>query len=556
MAAPSFSGFTLVADPGTPVTSGSFIDGTAANVVVGGSDLFFNVSYSGRRSSGLVANSIYRAAFTFSTVDLTNQLLCFSIGVSAFTGIDRYAIASDAITLSGVSVALRDTSSRVRRWNLWGRNTVLPGVDLYTVFAVVLPVAIDTSSTTYESTSSNWDASAINRIEFYCKFRESVASGTTEVLVSYGNFYRAPRSTGLTISGGEIGDPANLAAIISYSLTEFPLETFKFFTLSRNKASFNVSIKIAADYFNSVGETFDWWGVGVFSGDYDIRNHLTESFTLEISPPANGTVIFNGSTITSKDKLLFESNPGTNSTIQFINSFVSRISSATFDGFYTFTSGTLEDFDEVTIDGASINRTTFTGFDSDPSIYVDSLGTNKRMTFSDMAGVIQVNLTEGDYSDWELVLDDDQIVSMNGNGGDYDFTGIRGGSVGNPIVFDEIDGEDYVITVAAAGIVAEAADPTTGGGSVTIVQPVATVTLTGLIPFSEVRVYDSSSQEIAGEEIVQGTTFEFSGTAGQDYDIEIMKLDYKYIFIENFTFPSADATLPIQQQPDREYLNP
>jgi hypothetical protein len=94
------------------------------------------------------------------------------------------------------------------------------------------------------------------------------------------------------------------------------------------------------------------------------------------------------------------------------------------------------------------------------------------------------------------------------------------------------------------------------GTGVTIAAPTPTVTITGLIAGSEVRIYEANTAtEIAGIES-SSTTFAFEGGAGDFYDIEILSLGYKNIFIEDYEFPTADGTLPVSQSVERDYLNP
>lgn len=99
---------------------------------------------------------------------------------------------------------------------------------------------------------------------------------------------------------------------------------------------------------------------------------------------------------------------------------------------------------------------------------------------------------------------------------------------------------------------------TTIEGSVKI-ETLISVTLTGLIasPATEVRVYDTgTTTEIDGQENVVSGSFTFTADATQFVDIVIHNVEYEYIKIENYDVPSTDASIPIQQQFDRNYNNP
>ena len=88
------------------------------------------------------------------------------------------------------------------------------------------------------------------------------------------------------------------------------------------------------------------------------------------------------------------------------------------------------------------------------------------------------------------------------------------------------------------------------------------VTITGLVDNTEVRVYDAGdNSEIAGtEDATDGTTgnrsFTFSDAAANVVNIVIHNTNYVYIRITNFTIPGTDTSIPVQQRFDRNYSNP
>lgn len=101
---------------------------------------------------------------------------------------------------------------------------------------------------------------------------------------------------------------------------------------------------------------------------------------------------------------------------------------------------------------------------------------------------------------------------------------------------------------------------TTGTPEVISVQ--ASVTITGIIPDSEVRVYlgtpddPFSAVELAGQESVITGTFQFNhSNSGSDVYIVIHKENYENLLLE-LTLPAGDTNIPIFQRFDRTYLNP
>jgi hypothetical protein len=98
------------------------------------------------------------------------------------------------------------------------------------------------------------------------------------------------------------------------------------------------------------------------------------------------------------------------------------------------------------------------------------------------------------------------------------------------------------------------------GAAVTVVASV-TVTITGLQTGSEVRVWTrdgsgDNDQAVDGIESTTGSTWSFSGQAGQLVNITVYHLNYLPIYIEPYTIPSNNSEVPVQQSTDRIYLNP
>jgi len=94
-----------------------------------------------------------------------------------------------------------------------------------------------------------------------------------------------------------------------------------------------------------------------------------------------------------------------------------------------------------------------------------------------------------------------------------------------------------------------------GGGSIVIVNP-ATIALTGLKDDTEVRMFAAGTgTELAGQEIVNGGSFSAS-IQEPSIDIVVMALGYQNLRLTGVDTTGGDLTIPIQQQLDRQYLNP
>lgn len=103
-----------------------------------------------------------------------------------------------------------------------------------------------------------------------------------------------------------------------------------------------------------------------------------------------------------------------------------------------------------------------------------------------------------------------------------------------------------------------------GQGASTLIEANIQITLTGMKDFTEVRVYaDGTTNEIAGiENVVSASVgandndFTFQSQAGNIVDIVIISKTFENQRIDNFTIPSTDSEIPIQQSFDRNYINP
>lgn len=99
-------------------------------------------------------------------------------------------------------------------------------------------------------------------------------------------------------------------------------------------------------------------------------------------------------------------------------------------------------------------------------------------------------------------------------------------------------------------------------GATVVIQQNVSVTFTGLKDNTEVRVYnDSTGVELAGvENATDGTadnrSFTASISAGTTVRYIIHNVQYEYIQVNGFTWPSANQSLAIQQRFDRNFSNP
>ena len=136
-------------------------------------------------------------------------------------------------------------------------------------------------------------------------------------------------------------------------------------------------------------------------------------------------------------------------------------------------------------------------------------------------------------------------------------------SVGNEVLINNVTGGANTVTINASDITGTISFRENGGAD-TVINNNVTLTFTGLKDNTEIRVYDQSGNELDGiENATAGSpddrSFAASVAGSTVVDIMIMNLEWTYPprnRIEDFTWPSATATLPIQQVIDRTYENP
>lgn len=95
---------------------------------------------------------------------------------------------------------------------------------------------------------------------------------------------------------------------------------------------------------------------------------------------------------------------------------------------------------------------------------------------------------------------------------------------------------------------------TPNGGTINFITP-STITVSPLIPGTEVRIYESGTEtELGG---VENSTTSFSLLVQTpNVDVVIHNEEYVYVRVDNLDMTSGDLALPVSQQFDRGYNNP
>ena len=275
---------------------------------------------------------------------------------------------------------------------------------------------------------------------------------------------------------------------------------------------------------------------------------------------------------------------GANQTLNLYGCSLSEMKSAALASTSSLRGCVFDNFGNITTNGATIDGCTFQNMRTAPPIgatyglVVTVAGPMTNCKFVNCAPAVFWNVA----ADPNTRLDDSSFISGGtghglkfGSNTPGDPTEISlnnvifsgyGGTPGSNLVEESgstdaaiwnNSGKHLIINILGTGTTPSVRN-SGAGSTTTIVAGQKTLTLTGLIVNSEVRIYAHGTiNELGGVEN-SGTSFQYSYTyAAETYvDIVVHKEDRIYYRIENYLLANTDASLPITQQFDRQYENP
>lgn len=348
---------------------------------------------------------------------------------------------------------------------------------------------------------------------------------------NYGNIFKL-NSTGLVVSGGELGDPVSIDAI--------RLLAQGFYNTSGRAIQYPITVvgglAFASDF--SLDMNCDYWddsGISLLlAGD-----RTANSYRLNVSP-AGGEV--SGLTVLGPADIIIDSAAS--------NLAVYAENVLTGGDFLLESGADIADINVLKktprITGGLAKNIVFSGCDP---LLIEGIDGGSSVAIRDAVGILaDISLSAGDYSTLGLDLESG-IVELSGGGGSYDFSGLT--STGT-VELDATDGGSYTISVAA-GVTAIAKDPQTNG-SVTIVAPEITLTISGVPSGGILTIWDDEDADPQDLGTALQTTnpalgggIDYIGTPGNALVIQFVpntgaSADYKELNFP-FTFPSVSQTL-------------
>jgi len=222
---------------------------------------------------------------------------------------------------------------------------------------------------------------------------------------------------------------------------------------------------------------------------------------------------------------------------------VDRPDAITLDTAVTWTDSIITNAEQITAAGADFLRNTVSGYEgtADTSVLIWDVATDPNTHLDDCEYTMGTALTHA----IEFGLNSPLTMTLSGNV----FTGYGADASTSAALHFKRTSGTITLNITDGAIPTYKSD----GATVNIVASV-TVTLTGLIAGTEVRVYDTGDDsEIDGVES-SGTSFAFSDTAANDVYIRIFHVDYEPADLEGFIIPATATSIPIQQRFDRNKI--
>ena len=327
---------------------------------------------------------------------------------------------------------------------------------------------------------------------------------------------------GMTITGGTSGDPIRLADIYA----------------ADNSAGYGAVQRLNGVYFASTNLVIGGTTTTYFDDENQIlvfEDQPVHSDLYKLEPQGSGTTTFNlrnsviksASTNTRFDLLLNNANLN---ALEFTGNSVVNADAVRFKSGQSVTGCVFQSCNQIQTVGASFEDNTVRGStDTNGALLWPDGSSVKDCAFVGNSRAIEINTT-----------------------GDKDFVGITFES--NTFDINNTSGSTRIINVSGGGT----ASGVTYTGSAISVQSAATLTLTGVQDGSEVRIYEAGTiNEVYGiESKSSGVDPAYSYTTPQPVDIVVHSIAYQYWRLNNYSLPAGDASLPVAQVPDRNYLNP
>ena len=427
----------------------------------------------------------------------------------------------------------------------------------YSAFKLDVSVIVATpgSFATYAGSEASLNQAAATQIG-YGSLHLAKAVGSVDNVFMDCFRYISNGSYALTINGGTSGTPETMADVAGddisngWGMVANPLASqYIFFA----PTEWGESAAAADHYFTASNEQWFWMGDNagghaVGSGNFSFR--VTGNATDTGSFVIDGVVIVN--TGTPSDFDCSNSDIDTleidGCTMVGLASFASPVSGGTS----RFCTNTIfSGCGPITAGGAVMTGCSISGYEgaTDSSAMIWNIATSPSAILGDCTftkGTAATHAIEfGTSAPTTFTISDVTFSGYNASDGQNDST-----------LYFADRGSDTTWNVTIDGGTTPSYKKERAGDTVNIITGSVTVTLTGLVAGSEVRVYDSGDDSVIDGTESSGTSFAFSDTAANTVYIRIFHPQYLPADITGFVIPASNTSIPVQQIFDRNYNNP
>jgi hypothetical protein len=408
-------------------------------------------------TSAVPAGNAYGGRRTYSSsVNLTDRLV---LGAMYASSAQTVTAMGTATSNDGILLALF-SSGGARRWKIGGGAAGSSPIQW--------PFMVDPSKTdTLHSSQGTFDITAVIAHEFHVYSATSTGSinpGSRVGSTADRTIYSTPKfaASATTRLGGEVGNVASFEPIPTLFFGNESISYAGSTPHPPGSCQINYPVRIRADLFQT--QYFYFTKIPKTS-TVNLRQIDDAVDSLFFDVPVSGSHAIDNSLYYGAGHCLFDTAVGAGGTL--------NITKTTISSWHTV------NLNDCLVSGSLVTGSTIINLDNcdfasstidSPGATLNIVSLGARTTGAILSALtVNFDIAAGDYSAIELDLANDTAWDMSGGGGAYNLSGLTGGSIGNPVIFDAIDGEDYIITVGS-GLVAEVADPVTSG-TVNIIAP-------------------------------------------------------------------------------------
>lgn len=401
-----------------------------------------------------------------------------------------------------------------------------------------------TNSSLASTTVGAFDAATIHTIELQVN-----PSSNTVTVITWHDRYGS--SNGMTLTAGDSPSPGTFNSFYRYA----DVDTFKGFIVPTIGSAYAFKLPIAigdgstATRFVDSDKYIEFAKVDTTSDNPQLVILPINFLGIVINQSASDYFSSTRVTYASTSKWRLTISGSTSATFIWSGGVISNVGTNSLGGAAAFTGVIFSKCDQL---NPTSNRS-FAG-----CTFTESTGTDAAFNWDGTQSIAGAGFTNNTTPLGAIRIANAGTYTLSSNtfsGNTNDFVVVApSGTV--TIIVDSATTTDKTWANTAAGVTANGVNASGSGANVVFQIATATITLTGLLEGTEIRVYNSgTTTEIAGTE-TSSTSFSFTPTGYSTVDIAILSDAYKNRRIIGYSVPASNVSIPIEQLADRDYSNP